>query len=581
MSLDLVSSFPAKIFRSHNEKGPCLILVAKVTCTIEQGISRHAPHQEPVHENDAHEGDDPMARVRRCSDLGGEKPRAEVMLVGQPYAPGITRPVGLAARLAIGAVDKTITLPGGICSPNDLRDFGPVPFSRVADGNRAPVDQRLDGDSILADEVIVLENLVPGHLRLETRLPGTVVRASLEVIDLKQMNLTLCPDTLLIDVDRSILTVTWRWVLNLGSRPEPLGRIVVRVDERYTVPDINQPPLVTHPLPPATPEHHSSRLDRENEHATDRGAMPVMETPRPSRLGSESDHRTGRIQMRDGGPGVQSASDDAAKLRMPPDTIPPPPGALRPVTIACVETELLCCDAGLPTRLRRRRSWKATLGEHDLAVAHEGDLGDGAPADGAVIEILKRARPDAEPSAMTNTGRGDASRLVLLAGTFRILFDELDWLRLALEVAKPLMGADRRVGDAVSAAEVHLGIPGLRCVPDLVAQLSRTLIEAFATTPGARSRTFLRDCADQALLDARSFSRRQVLGGTWIRASLLPEGASESEALPLYLPESAAGTLPLLRSFEARVIGEVVTRHDSLEPSARALRVLALGRCIL
>jgi hypothetical protein len=87
----------------------------------------------------------------------------------------------------------------------------------------APRDQVLD--ELRPDERLVLENLHPEHPRLVTSLPGYEPRAFVErpggVTDLPM----IC-DTLWIDTDRGICTLTWRGQLTL-DHPAEEGRVVV------------------------------------------------------------------------------------------------------------------------------------------------------------------------------------------------------------------------------------------------------------------------------------------------------------------------------------------------------------------
>lgn len=72
----------------------------------------------------------------------------------------------------------------------------------------APADQQL-ARSIRPDERIVLEHLHPQHPRLVTSLPGATVQAAI-VDGSGNEPITMIADTLWIDSDRGIATVTWR-----------------------------------------------------------------------------------------------------------------------------------------------------------------------------------------------------------------------------------------------------------------------------------------------------------------------------------------------------------------------------------
>jgi hypothetical protein len=88
----------------------------------------------------------------------------------------------------------------------------------------APRDQALT--VLRPDERIVLENLHPKHARLVTSLPGVEPRAFVELPHQVVTGLPLLCDTLWIDTDRSICTLTWRGQLAL-QRPTQEGQVVV------------------------------------------------------------------------------------------------------------------------------------------------------------------------------------------------------------------------------------------------------------------------------------------------------------------------------------------------------------------
>ncbi|MEZ4309494.1 MAG: DUF2169 domain-containing protein [Polyangiaceae bacterium] len=95
--------------------------------------------------------------------------------------------------------------------------------------NAAPEDQR---PAELRDtERLLLENLHPDHPRLVTTLPG--VRPAAFVVDVPgqaPQRIHMECDTLWIDTDRSLCTLTWRGPVPLVSAAQP-GRVVVALEE--------------------------------------------------------------------------------------------------------------------------------------------------------------------------------------------------------------------------------------------------------------------------------------------------------------------------------------------------------------
>lgn len=93
--------------------------------------------------------------------------------------------------------------------------------------NVAPLDQRLL--QLREDEQIVLENLHPRHPRLVTSLPGVRPRATVTGRAGGPRDLAMRCDTLVIDADRLLCTLTWRGQLPLAS-PKESGQIRVSLE---------------------------------------------------------------------------------------------------------------------------------------------------------------------------------------------------------------------------------------------------------------------------------------------------------------------------------------------------------------
>ncbi|HTJ80788.1 MAG TPA: DUF2169 domain-containing protein, partial [Polyangiaceae bacterium] len=90
----------------------------------------------------------------------------------------------------------------------------------------APRDQQLD--RFHTDSQILLENLVAGTERLVTRLPGHRARAVLEPTG---REIELVPDTIWIDTDHQLLTITWRGTVWVADHPTA-SRVLIAVEPR-------------------------------------------------------------------------------------------------------------------------------------------------------------------------------------------------------------------------------------------------------------------------------------------------------------------------------------------------------------
>lgn len=88
----------------------------------------------------------------------------------------------------------------------------------------ASADQQLD--ALRDEEILVLENLHADHPRLVTQLSGLQPKAFVDIPGQTPRDLRLVADTLWIDTDRSLCTLTWRGQVPLVDRDQP-GRVVV------------------------------------------------------------------------------------------------------------------------------------------------------------------------------------------------------------------------------------------------------------------------------------------------------------------------------------------------------------------
>ncbi|WP_441287327.1 DUF2169 family type VI secretion system accessory protein [Sorangium sp. KYC3313] len=114
--------------------------------------------------------------------------------------------------------------------------------------NVAPLDQRLL--QLRDDEQIVLENLHPRHPRLVTSLPGVRPRATVTGRAGGPRDLAMRCDTLVIDTDRLLCTLTWRGQLPLAS-PKESGQIRVSLERPARQAPAEAPtPAAAEPQPP-------------------------------------------------------------------------------------------------------------------------------------------------------------------------------------------------------------------------------------------------------------------------------------------------------------------------------------------
>lgn len=115
-----------------------------------------------------------------------------------------------------------------------LTDVGKSPVPQDIDPavfSCAPVDQQTA--TLREDERLVLENLHPDHPRLVTSLSGARPCAMVESLGVAPYAVPLRADTLWIETDRAICSLTWRGQVRLQHANQP-GRVTVTMERRST-----------------------------------------------------------------------------------------------------------------------------------------------------------------------------------------------------------------------------------------------------------------------------------------------------------------------------------------------------------
>ncbi|NUO54471.1 MAG: DUF2169 domain-containing protein, partial [Polyangiaceae bacterium] len=116
--------------------------------------------------------------------------------------------------------------PGGTSWPEAWVDHGVPDDGELTFFQIAPTDQQLD--HLPTDGQLVLENLSPKSQTLGTRMPGHRARAFLAP---SATEIELVCDTMVIDTDRELVTLTWRGSYFVTKVPES-ERVVIVLDAR-------------------------------------------------------------------------------------------------------------------------------------------------------------------------------------------------------------------------------------------------------------------------------------------------------------------------------------------------------------
>jgi hypothetical protein len=289
--------------------------------------------------------------------------------------------------------------------------------------------------------------------------------------------------------------------------------------------------------------------------------------------------------------GVRAASDAAAartpKAEAPregparfPSPSPSPASSDRQAVVS-----LLCFDANVVPRLRRAKRFASALDPKARPKRAQGvDEPQKALAPderGEVLRVLSFGQP-ADPAeihrALTDCleDLDDLDPpLLLVAGELRPTFDEVEVLRVTAQVAQQVAGGDKKVLGAIAVGQEALAAP-IAPRPETTLGFVRQ-IELAAGGLSLPPR-YVPAEVERVLVEGRKYKRRTVLGAPRLRADLvLTKGG---EAMPLYLPDTAATSLPLLLAFPVVALCEIIPREDLAEAQDEALLASALARVL-
>jgi hypothetical protein len=468
--------------------------------------------------------------------------------------------------------------------------------------NAAPRDQQLD--ALRPDERIVLENLHPEHARLVTNLPGIAPRAFVERRGAAPQEVLFVADTLWIDTDRSICTLTWRAQIPIDHPTQP-GRVLIAMAEpgqrlgwadvermaaaahgpEHTEATSTQPradgPAPSPPTPPprppttlpfvpsAAPEPPKKRRDplgETHDGPANLGSALPFAAPSPPWLraapATPAPVPPPPVRPASMPPGSPFGAPPAAPVFGPPPiAVPRAPGARSRDAV-----DLLWFDAAALPRLRA--AYKAILDGKPTApeIADRRD----------VTTILARGEatdPDRLHDLVADAVDDDGAflpPLVLTAGELVLPFDEIAQLEATVAAVTPFAGEGEDLADAVDGARVLLEGRALGGSPGAAEGLTARLREAFQHTSRAVPPSYLDAQTERVLLAQRRFQKRAVFGETCVRALL--------GAVPAYLPDALAQRLPLYTRFRARILAEAHLAQDQYETHPTALKVIALAR---
>lgn len=413
--------------------------------------------------------------------------------------------------------------------------------------NSAPEEQQLE--ALSSSDAIELENLHAKYPRLVAELPSMCPQVFVERRGEEPERLSMRCDTLWIDTDESLCTMTWRGQHRVDGPREQL-RCLVAVSEDGS-------PMTWDDLERLRASHEW--MDRGPDSFGD--AIGLRRASEAQNLGRELEVLT--PSRSDAPPASTEGSFlsgvDVMSVRgeqVPPLGDPADEGEV--VSIV----KLLWAD---PAARGARKE--------DVDAAELLRLGEPLSSEAIEALVLEAAAiegPFTPPLALSE-------------GELRASFDELATLRATVLAASPYASGDPRLMGVMEEARAIFASPGherdrrLRVVgsaaaEDIAVRLRETFLDSQPPVPG----NYLDAQVDRMLVEARAYRRRVLWGRRWLRFAFLPHEARI--ALPTYLPEALASELPMFGAFPARLLAEVDLREDQYETHPLALRVMAVAR---
>ncbi len=526
---------------------------------------------------------------------------------------GLFEPVGFGPIAAEWPERRDKLGPHAAQFSQDSVRRGPLPEGiDLSYFNAAPRDQQLRALSL--SQAIVLENLHAEHALLSTSLPGLAPTAVLEGRAAGPQSIALRPDTLWIDTDRGLCTLTFRGSIGLDSAAEA-ARIVV-TSEAFGKPaaaPATRPKLADFtadiPLEYRRPGAALPFGGRPAFTAPRDVEVPAVESvwgrgaPPPPAPAPESAPAPPRLLTPVGS--ALEASDTAARglatigarAAAAPRISHAP--ATAPTTSAAADpsegVDLVWFDAEAVPRIRRQpahRPWLDALEQRPP----DPDLDDPAAAQDPMIledrrdvfEILARgaaATIDELRAAYRRALRPDGKfvpGIVVVAGELETPFDDVAELEATIALASMVAGQDDGIREALDLAREVVRAAGGKPPPGTAGSLTERIDQAVA-----KSKRVTMSIASQreiALVEERKVQRRSVFGGNHLRALLTlatapgARGAAGAHPMPVYVSDEIVDALPLSKRFRARLIGELRPPVDARDGAPFALRGLALAR---
>jgi hypothetical protein len=432
--------------------------------------------------------------------------------------------------------------------------------------NAAPEDQQLE--SLGQGEEMTLVNLHPHFDHLVTKIPSIAPLAYVEHANGDHELLTMRCDTLFIETDEDLCTLTWRGQMRLDD-PDSGARCIIALSQNgktmsWEDVDRLRADCGLMPWSDRGPDSFGAAIGlRDRKRKTTLGRelhVDVLLPPPASELAPES--RSEVISIAPESESVQLIHESLSKLMWFDQ------GSVRAI---CEHPQWRKLVRGSYRGDEADTTPSPTKGEESDAAGFVYDvIANGTPARAHVIE--------AAVAELASTGTNFEAPLVLSAGELYFSFDELAMLRATITVVTPYVSDDATLAQLAGDARALLDLPWLDTAGGTADELTARIRDAFNAVSRPLPPGYLEAQAQRIVVQERRFQRRRLQGRSWIRCSFVPVKSRSS--IPTYLPDMLAQDLPMLQHFETRLIAEAHLYEDQYESHPIALKVVALTRVV-
>jgi hypothetical protein len=447
--------------------------------------------------------------------------------------------------------------------------------------NDAPEDQQLE--SLRGSETVKLWHMHPAHEELAFTLPPLWPQAFFERADGEDELMTMRCDTLWIDTDLEVVTMTWRAQLRLESLDERARVIVAVTDNGAALSRGDLEPLLERagigPIDGPTSLGNAIGLEGRELTADGPGRLlevHAVELAPPTETTTSFDSWSSALSIPSSRPSLLTGNEVMTISSEMLESVPPSDDSIHGPKIL----KLLWIDPRRVRAIRSQPGWQELLDHHEEHETDRSAHADMRDVHRVLVSAYPASASDVEAAVAEAVGREQEfeSPLILSAGELRLSFDELYVLRATVTAAAPFAGQQPELERVLASARELLGTTWLETADGVATELSLRIREAFQNDASGLPPDYLEAQVQRIVVSERRYQRRQVWGRRWVRGSFVPVGARVG--FTTYLPEDVAGFLPLFDRFFARLVAQVDLREDQYESHPLALKVLALARVV-